>query len=169
MLRTGRLALLLALTAGCAGGSELPPPTPKIAQSTQGGITPLTSAQIQTAKSIIARDTTMAAIIRGQQPASYMVDTWTHMKDNGLIGAVARITLPVPVTYKGALPTIAYDRSEKTLPYYRTDLIRWSITGATTLVISVDLNTRRVAGIHFGPEAEVESLDPLPVTEGTGE
>jgi hypothetical protein len=159
------VAFALATPGGAAVLDILNPGKPQVAQSLAGTITSLTDAQLRTANSIVSSDPLISRILSGVQPSSTRVDSWTHLKDNGLIGAVVRISLPTPVSFDDVVPTISYDATEATLPYYHSDLLRWSVKNATQLVVSVDLARNQVVGIHFDPGADATALDPLPAVE----
>ena len=179
LLGCGAAAVSSALAAGFAGhvgashntlvsqGSALdlaglPAQPSSLGEASPSPLPMLTAAQVTVVKQLIGADRLMARLLAGVQPSAYPVEAWTRLKDNGLIGAEARLRLTRPISFTEAIPTIAYDATETSLPYYASQLHRFRVADAHELVVSVDLTTNQIVGLHWDADATATAIDPLP-------
>jgi hypothetical protein len=140
--------------------------------SANGAIAPdtpiptLTAGQRGAAKTLLARDPALKAIVRADRYTIARMGSWTGERGQ-LLGAAAVLKLATPLHGLRAWPLMRYDHTEKTTPPYRTRAEQLVVRNATEIDTLVDLRTGRVVslqpggdGVRVAPGRDVASLRP---------
>jgi hypothetical protein len=161
-------AVLLLSPAGAALGSFARTAVDDPLKPTPGpgdpspDIPTLTEAEQQDALSILQSDPRARAFLASRQFSVEAVGPWTTYSQEK-IGAALVLKLNRP----GSYPFLDWPTpvDENTPAAYHTKFVRASAKGVTTLLVQIDLTSRRIAGLRPGPGA---SLTPAPgVTAST--
>jgi hypothetical protein len=125
----------------------------------------LTAAEEQSALTTVGQDPWLATFLGGQAYTVLDVGPWSN-DVAGTMGAIVEIAWPLAISKAEAyypdvsdymdgkeIQTLSMRCVDMYCPPYRPGTVRYAISGATTMLLQVDLTSNTVVHAQVGPEA----------------
>ena len=126
----------------------------------------LTGSEIETVKSIIDNDATLAGMGLGDYTVTSIGPRVSGEKNP--VGTTAELVPENPVTFRGKVPVVAFEPDEVGGRDYQQGVVEIHAEGIRSLVVLVDLSTGNMAGVEVGDaDSFVIVGEPVPMPTST--